>query len=269
MFSSSLYTACGTNLRAPRYTRLSCLQATHEGVPERNGGSVRGAGWHAQRHHGCGLVLQHVIARERGRAVPGAACAVCGEGAPELAAAHVAVVLDDLAHVLRGHVLLLRLRVAELALVAISLAIQLRPLARLPGWWVMGGGLVSMGGDVPLHRCPCGSPCPDPRKPCGRRAPRDTLIGAAMHNHRLLWGPAARSGTAGRVRQGRSQPGGPVTNTLPQRVPPTFSCICSSCCSGVSCGGAAGMPGAMPGGGTMPGGSMPGGGMPGNPIGMK
>lgn len=45
--------------------------------------------------------------------------------------------LDDLAHVLRRHVLLLRLSVANLALVREALGIQLLPLARLR----TGGGL--------------------------------------------------------------------------------------------------------------------------------
>mmetsp|Transcript_736 Transcript_736/g.1704 ORF Transcript_736/g.1704 Transcript_736/m.1704 type:complete len:700 (-) Transcript_736:62-2161(-) len=47
----------------------------------------------------------------------------------ELARRHVAVVLDDLAHVLRRHLLLLGLRVSELALLAIPLRVQLLPLA--------------------------------------------------------------------------------------------------------------------------------------------
>ena len=49
----------------------------------------------------------------------------------ELAVRHVAVVADDLAHVLRWHVLLLRVDEAELALVSVALGLQLLPLARL------------------------------------------------------------------------------------------------------------------------------------------
>ena len=33
IFSSSLYTACGTNLSAPRYTRLSCLNFLEDMSP--------------------------------------------------------------------------------------------------------------------------------------------------------------------------------------------------------------------------------------------
>ena len=49
----------------------------------------------------------------------------------ELARAHVAVVLDDLANMLRRHVLLLRLDITELALVAVALGIELLPTTSL------------------------------------------------------------------------------------------------------------------------------------------
>ena len=52
---------------------------------------------------------------------------------PELLARHVAVVLDNLAHVLGGHVLLRRLLVAVLALLPVPPRIELLPLARALG----------------------------------------------------------------------------------------------------------------------------------------
>lgn len=50
---------------------------------------------------------------------------------PELAVRHIAVIADDLPNVLRGHVFLLRVHKAELALFGVSLRLQLLPLARL------------------------------------------------------------------------------------------------------------------------------------------
>mmetsp|Transcript_8070 Transcript_8070/g.26460 ORF Transcript_8070/g.26460 Transcript_8070/m.26460 type:complete len:204 (-) Transcript_8070:1442-2053(-) len=48
----------------------------------------------------------------------------------ELLRRHVAVVLDDLAHVLRGHLLLVRVHEAELAARAVALGLEVGPLLR-------------------------------------------------------------------------------------------------------------------------------------------
>ena len=54
---------------------------------------------------------------------------------PELPMCHVAMVTDDLTHMLRGHVLLLCLHKPKLAFLTISLGLQLLPFASYTSRW--------------------------------------------------------------------------------------------------------------------------------------
>ena len=156
MFSSSLYTAWGTYLSAPRYTRLSWRnlrllmspwsrmtwrrrgraggwikrarvrgrRGAGRGGAGARGGMRRGAG--GARRPGCseGLGAQPMRAAGRARLHGLHARGRHGRGRAARRHAH-------LAHVLRGHVVLLRLHIPKLALVRIAPAVQLLPLPRL------------------------------------------------------------------------------------------------------------------------------------------